>query len=66
MSGLDKKYILKLISALKNDATFPKFDSFIIRNILMAISKTFQRRQWHPTPVLLPGKSMGSLRVGHD
>ena len=37
----------------------------------------FWRRQWHPTPVLLPGKipwteepdrlqSMGSLRVGHD
>ena len=34
---------------------------------------SFQRRQWHPTPVLLPGKShgcrslvgsMGSLRVG--
>ena len=34
-----------------------------------------QRRQWHPTPILLPGKShrqrslvktMGSLRVGHD
>ena len=36
-----------------------------------------QRRQWHPTPVLLPGKSHGwknlvgcspwdSLRVGHD
>ena len=36
-----------------------------------------QRRQWHPTPVLLPGKShgrrslvklqsMGSLRVRHD
>ena len=37
-----------------------------------------QRRQWHPTPVLLPGKShgqrslvgcspcVGSLRVGHD
>ena len=35
------------------------------------------RRQWQPTPVLLPGKSpwteepgglqsMGSLRVGHD
>ena len=35
------------------------------------------RRQWHPTPVLLPGKipwmeeagrpqSMGSLGVGHD
>ena len=38
---------------------------------------TWRRRQWHPTPVLLPGKipwmeepgrlqSMGSLRVGHD
>ena len=38
---------------------------------------SYWRRQWHPTPVLLPGKSqgrrnlgrlqsMGSLRVGHD
>ena len=34
----------------------------------------YRRRQWHPTPVLLPGKShgrrslqsMGSQRVGHD
>ena len=32
-----------------------------------------RRRQWHPTPVLLPWteepgrlQSMGSLRVGHD
>ena len=41
------------------------------------VSQTFRRRQWHPTPVLLPGKShrqrslvgyspMGSLRVGHN
>ena len=40
-------------------------------------SSSTQRRQWHPTPVLLPGKShgrrslvgcspLGSLRVGHD
>jgi len=28
MNVLDKKYILKLISALKNDATFPKFDYY--------------------------------------
>ena len=39
--------------------------------------KKNQRRQWHPTPVLLPGKShgwrslgrlqsMGLLMVGHD
>ena len=41
-------------------------------------SSHFRRRQWHPTPVLLPGKShgwrsqpgrlqsMGSRRFGHD
>ena len=40
-------------------------------------SRLLQRRWWHPTPVLLPGKipwmeepgrlqSMGLLRVGHD
>ena len=43
---------------------------------LKRLMKDIQRRQWHPTPVLLPGKSMeeepgrlqsmGSLRVGHD
>jgi len=29
---------------------------------------SFRRRQWHPTPVLLPGalQSMGSHRVRHD
>ena len=43
----------------------------------MEDSLTWQRRQWHPTPVLLPGKipwtqepgrlqSMGSVRVRHD
>ena len=42
---------------------------------LKKVGKT-RRRQWHPTPVLLPGKShgwrglglqsMGSLGVGHD
>ena len=26
---------------------------------LIDIYKTFQRRRWHPTPVLLPGKSHG-------
>ena len=41
------------------------------------LCRPFWRRQWHPTPVLLPGKShgwrsldmlqsMGSLGVGHD
>ena len=47
------------------------------RQQLENITGNFQRRQWHPTPVLLPGKiprmeepgglqSMGSIRVGHD
>ena len=45
--------------------------------ILTRLTVLIRRRQWHPTPVLLPGKipcmeepgrlqSMGSLRVGHD
>ena len=46
MSGLDKKSILKFISALKNDATFQKSDSFIIRNILIASSKTHFKLAW--------------------
>ena len=47
------------------------------RQQLENITGNFRRRQWHPTPVLLPGKiprmeepgglqSMGSIRVGHD
>ena len=42
----------------------------------ISLSPYIWRRQWHPTPVLLPGKShgaepgglqsTGSLRVGHD
>ena len=54
---------------------------FIINNKVSAFAPVphlpSQRRQWHPTPVLLPGKipwteepgglqSMGSLKVGHD
>ena len=46
-------------------------------NPFLASSQRYWRRQWHPTPVLLPGKipwteepgrlwSMGLLRVGHD
>ena len=35
--------------------------SYIIQNILFQPQLTvhFRRRQWHPTPVLLPGKSHG-------
>ena len=46
--------------------------------LFYSTSLSIRRRQWHPTPVLLPGKShgrkslvgcmqsMGLLRVGHD
>ena len=42
-------------------------------DLAAAAALKLRRRQWHPTPVLLPGKShgqrslqsMGSLRVGH-
>ena len=32
---------------------------FILKIILHILIVIFQRRQWHPTPVLLPGKSHG-------
>ena len=31
----------------------------ILMSIIIYTSVNFQRRQWHPTPVLLPGKSHG-------
>ena len=51
--------------------------AFLSIYIFLPPSLFHMRRQWHPTPVLLPGKipwmeepgrlqSMGSLRVGHD
>ena len=33
--------------------------SFCIQHILYVLSMLYQRRQWHPTPVPLPGKSHG-------
>ena len=32
---------------------------FHLKKSLLTCSKIFQRRQWQPTPVLLPGKSLG-------
>ena len=29
------------------------------RNVMTNLDSIFQRRQWHPAPVLLPGKSHG-------
>ena len=65
-------------------STFVTITPFIIWQLLaemiLSLNRnyyTHRRRQWHPTPVLLPGKShgrrragglqsMGSLRVRHD
>ena len=45
-------------------------------NLILRLARQHRRRQWHPTPVLLPGKSHGQRssvgcspwghRVGHD
>ena len=34
-------------------------DQLLWRTIWQQLSSIFRRRQWHPTPVLLPGKSRG-------
>ena len=41
------------------DIVFSGFDSFryILRSAIVGSYSTSQRKQWHPTPVLLPGKS---------
>ena len=37
-----------------------EFDLWVFhKNVFMLINNKKQRRQWHPTPVLLPGKSNG-------
>ena len=42
-------------------------DAMIFVFWMLSFKPTFQRRQWHPTPVLLPGKSHGQRSlVGHS
>ena len=35
------------------------YEQLVIKNLIFLHCKDFRRRQWHPTPVLLPGKSHG-------
>ena len=35
------------------------YEQLVIKNLIFLHCKDFWRRQWHPTPVLLPGKSHG-------
>ena len=46
-------YTMEYYSAIKKNT----FESVLMR--WMKLEPIIQRRQWHPTPVLLPGKSHG-------
>ena len=55
--------------------TFRVFVCHLDSDVLIVLILCNRRKQWHPTPVLLPGKShgepgrlqsMGSRRVRHD
>ena len=81
-------YTMEYYSAIKRNETMP-FEAMWMDLEIIIVSEVSQtekdkfhmislwRRQWHPTPVLLPWKipwmeepgrvqSMGSLRVRHD
>ena len=62
--------ITSQLSFIQNNNTVSKsqFDSsYFQRNTFYAISSSIRRRQWQPTPVLLPGKSHGQKsRVGYS
>ena len=49
---------LSLCSLFYYAITFDVIISILISNCLLLVCK-YQRRRWHPTPVLLPGKSHG-------
>ena len=63
------------VLAIVNNATMNN-GIHVSLSILVSSGNMPRKRQWHPTPVLLPGKShmeepggpqsMGSLRVGQD
>ena len=64
-----------LLHEFPNICTLP--DSDVVDFGVPYVLNVLMRRQWHPTPVLLPGKShwmedpgglqsMGSVTVGHD
>ena len=44
--------------------SFPGSDSFPKSQLFPSVSQSIQRRQWQPTPVLLPGKSHERRSLG--
>ena len=64
--NLENIMLSEISQRQKNKCDTIKYVVFVSMNLLILGKR--RRRQWHPTPVLLPGKSqsMGSLRVGHN
>ena len=70
------KYMKVLFLILFSPASF-NIHRYFMHELIIAVIVITRRRQWYPTPVLLPGKipwmeepgglqSMGSLGVGHN
>ena len=55
----DLKVITLKCSHHGNSALSPSFSRRVRAKICWHLAPRCQRRQWHPTPVLLPGKSHG-------
>ena len=54
------KYLFEMLSGSDTQAWAPRVSDLIIcSNLRIAFLTSVRRRQWHPTPVLLPGKSPG-------
>ena len=62
---LGRKVMTNLDSILKSrDITLPTNVCLVKAMVFPVVMYGCRRRQWHPTPVLLPGKSYGRRRVG--
>ena len=62
---LGRKVMTNLDSILKNrDITLPTNVCLVKAMVFPVVMYGCRRRHWHPTPVLLPGKSYGRRRVG--
>ena len=69
-------FSLSRLCVFRNVSISSELSTFWVWLFFSSFSCSFQRRQWHPTPVLLPGKSHGwrslvgcspwGREVGHD
>ena len=62
----DRKFIVQVDRALDKDFRSTRMYAFGKQKYIFVflLTSTFTgRRQWHPTPVLLPGQSYGQRRL---